>query len=77
MSESRRCSDGVGFFFFRPKYVSTDVENFDNFDFSLRKGKDVDRLKALPSLAAIYSHRNLAFIGPAGTGTLTDKRPPR
>ena len=43
-------------------------KTFDNFDFSLLKGKDVDRLKALPSLAAIYSHRNLAFIGPAGTG---------
>lgn len=41
---------------------------FESFDFSLLKGKDVDRLKALPSLAAIYSHRNLAFIGPAGTG---------
>ena len=42
-------------------------KTFDNFDFSLLKGKDVDRLKALPSLSAIYSHRNLAFIGPAGT----------
>lgn len=41
---------------------------FENFDFSLLKGRDVERLKALPSLAAIYSHRNLAFIGPAGTG---------
>ena len=43
-------------------------KTFENFDFSLLKGKDVERLKALPSLAAIYSHRNLAFIGPAGTG---------
>ena len=43
-------------------------KTFDNFDFSLLKGKDVERVKALPSLAAIYSHRNLAFIGPAGTG---------
>ena len=43
-------------------------KTFDNFDFSLLKGKDVERLKALQSLAAIYSHRNLAFIGPAGTG---------
>ena len=30
--------------------------------------KDVERLKALTSLSAMYSHRNLAFIGPAGTG---------
>ena len=43
-------------------------KTFENFDFSLLKGRDVERLKALPSLAAIYSHRNLAFIGPAGTG---------
>ena len=41
---------------------------FENFDFSLLKGKDVERLRLLPSLNAIYSHRNLAFIGPAGTG---------
>lgn len=43
-------------------------KTFENFDFSLLKGKDVDQLKALPSLSAIYSHRNLAFIGPPGTG---------
>lgn len=28
----------------------------------------MERLRVLPSLNAIYSHRNLAFIGPAGTG---------
>ena len=43
-------------------------KTFENFDFSLLKGRDVERLKALPSLSAIYAHRNLAFIGPAGTG---------
>lgn len=43
-------------------------KTFESFDFSLLKGRDVDRLKALPSLSAIYSHRNLAFIGPAGIG---------
>lgn len=43
-------------------------KTFENFDFSLLKGKDVERLKVLVSLNAIYSHRNLAFIGPAGTG---------
>lgn len=43
-------------------------KTFDNFDFSVIKGRDVDKLKALPSLSAIYAHRNLAFIGPAGTG---------
>ena len=42
-----------------------DPKTFDNFDFSVIKGRDANRLKTLPSLSA---HRNLAFIGPAGTG---------
>lgn len=44
------------------------AKTFDNFDFSVLKGKDIDRLRSLPSLAAVYGHKNLAFIGPAGTG---------
>ena len=43
-------------------------KTFKNFDFSVIKGKDIERLKNLQSLSAIYAHRNLAFIGPAGTG---------
>ncbi len=45
-------------------------KTFENFDFSLPKGKDVERLKVLTSLNVIYSCRNLnlAFIGPAGAG---------
>ena len=42
-------------------------KTFDNFDFSVIKSRDVDKLRALPSLSAIYAHRNLAFIGPAGS----------
>ena len=45
-----------------------DPRTFENFDFSVIKGRDAERLKALPSLSAIYAHKNLAFIGPAGTG---------
>ena len=45
-----------------------DPKTFDNFDFSVIKGRDANKLKTLPSLSAIYAHRNLAFIGPAGTG---------
>ena len=45
-----------------------DPKTFDNFDFSVIKGRDASRLKSLPSLSAIYAHRNLAFIGPVGTG---------
>ena len=43
-------------------------KTFENFDFSLLKSRDLDRIRALPSLGAVYSHRNLAFIGPPGTG---------
>ena len=45
-----------------------DPKTFENFDFSVIKGRDANRLKTLPSLSAIYAHRSLAFIGPAGTG---------
>lgn len=45
-----------------------DPKTFESFDFSIIKGRDANRLKTLPSLAAIYAHRNLAFIGPPGTG---------
>lgn len=45
-----------------------DPKTFENFDFSRLKGKDIERLKNLPSLSTIYAHKNLAFIGPAGTG---------
>lgn len=43
-------------------------KTFDTFDFSVIKGKHVDRLQALPLLNAIRAHKNLAFIGPPGTG---------
>ena len=43
-------------------------KTFENFDFSLLKSRDLDRIRALPSLGTVYSHRNLAFIGPPGTG---------
>lgn len=45
-----------------------DPKTFENFDFSVIKGRYANRLKTLPSLSAIYAHRNLAFIGPTGTG---------
>ena len=43
-------------------------KTFDNFDFSLIHGKQTDALKGLPSLSALYAHKNLAFIGPQGVG---------
>ena len=41
---------------------------FDNFRFEDIKGRDSERLRNLRSLSALHSHKNLAFIGPAGTG---------
>jgi len=41
---------------------------FDNFDFSEISGKGAEKLKTLTTLAPIYAHKNIAFIGPAGTG---------
>ena len=43
-------------------------KTFDNFDFSNVHGKQVDALKNLPSLSALYARKNLAFIGPQGVG---------
>ena len=43
-------------------------KTFGNFDFSLFHGKQKEVLKNLPNLAALYSHKNLAFIGPQGVG---------
>ena len=43
-------------------------KTFDNFDFSLIHGKQLDALKNLPDLAELYAHKNLAIIGPQGVG---------
>lgn len=43
-------------------------KTFDNFDFNAIKGKYSDRLSSLKDLNAIRAHKNIAFIGPPGTG---------
>ena len=43
-------------------------KTFDNFDFSRITGKNVERLRSLPTLSALYARKNLAFIGRPGTG---------
>lgn len=43
-------------------------KTFENFDFNRISGKDIDSLRSLPTLSALYSHKNLAFIGKPGTG---------
>ncbi len=44
------------------------TKTFQNFDFSELSGKGLEKLKSITPLAPRYAHRNLAFIGPAGTG---------
>ena len=43
-------------------------KTFDGFDFSHVHGKQVEALKNLPALTAVYAKKNLAFIGPQGVG---------
>lgn len=43
-------------------------KTFENFDFTRIAGRNMEKLKSLPSLSAIYAHKNLAFIGKTGTG---------
>lgn len=43
-------------------------KTFENFDYDRFRGKQVDSLRQLPTLSALYAHKNLAFIGPPGVG---------
>ena len=43
-------------------------KTFANFNFDEVKGNNCEQLKALQTLSTLYSHRNVALIGPAGTG---------
>ena len=43
-------------------------KTFESFDFGQLHGKQTDALRNLPSLSALYAHKNLAFIGPPGVG---------
>ena len=84
---SQNTLDGIGYLFeyLRNKKEQTTIQTimrmsrlpqkapktFDNFDFSVLRGKghiDLERLENIRTLAPVYAHRNLAFIGPAGTG---------
>ena len=43
-------------------------KTFEGFDFSRIQGRDAAALGRLPSLADLYAHRNVAFVGPGGIG---------
>lgn len=49
-------------------------KTFDNFDFSRITGKNVERLRSLPTLSALYARKNLAFIGRPGQPSQPVKR---
>lgn len=42
-------------------------KTFEGFDFSRIQGRDAAALGKLPSLADLYAHRNVAFVGPGGS----------
>ena len=37
-------------------------KTFDNFDFRRVTGKNVDKLRSLPTLSALYAHKNLPLL---------------
>ena len=43
-------------------------KTFENFDFDRIRGKDAGTIKNLSSLTEVHAGRNIAFIGPPGTG---------
>lgn len=43
-------------------------KTFANFDFGMLHGKQSDTLRDLPTLSALYAHKNIALIGPPGVG---------
>ena len=43
-------------------------KTFDGYDFNRISGKDIEAVSNLPSLTALYAHKNMAFIGPPGLG---------
>lgn len=45
-----------------------EIKTFENFDFSIVKGRDSGRLQSISSLSTLYSGTNVAFIGPSGIG---------
>lgn len=43
-------------------------KTFCNFRFDDVRGKDIEKLRAVPNMSAIYENKNLAFIGKHGVG---------
>lgn len=58
----------VGFLLRTSRLPMKVPKTFPNFDFNRITGKNVDRLRNLSTLSALYAHKNLALIGRPGTG---------
>lgn len=43
-------------------------KTFANFNFDEGHGKSTEQLRGLQALSTLYSHRNIALIGPVRTG---------
>ena len=43
-------------------------KTFNNYQFEDVRGKDIEKLRSIPNMAAIYENKNLAFIGKRGVG---------
>lgn len=52
----------------KSRLPKANLKTFESFNFTLVKGRDVERLRTLNSLATLYAHTNIAFVGPPGTG---------
>ena len=52
----------------KSRLPKTAPKTFDNFDFTHICGQDVERIRAISSLATLYSGSNIAFVGPPGIG---------
>lgn len=52
----------------KSRLPKTAPKTSDNFDFTHICGQDVERIRAISSLATLYSGSNIAFVGPPGIG---------
>ena len=65
---ARKEESSVNFLLKCSRLPMKNPKTFENFDFSELSGKGLEKLKGITTLAPLYAHKNLAFIGPAGTG---------
>ena len=64
----RKARASVDFLLKSSRLPVRNPRTFENFDFGELSGNGLDRLKSIMTLAPLYARRNIAFIGPSGTG---------